>query len=212
MHIRRLVGTTTFRLAIGFMLAFSGVCALALGLFHSVTMGHLNEQVQKGTGTLMQNLLQHQDRHGLDHITEVLDERLRLTNSNYYGLFRPDGQIIVGNVSKVPDGVVKGTPFTFTPTPNSEVKASGRFAVLPGGYQLLVGIDISDVDDLSRFSRRVLLTTLALILSIGIIGGVLLTTNLTRRIDAITTTSNQIMSGDLAKRIRGQAVTMRSHT
>ena len=80
---------------------------------------------------------------------------------------------------------------------------SGRayHTTLAGGYTLLVGRDVEELRPFATTIRRAVAWALGLALVLGVGGGYLLSRNFLKRVDAITTTSRNIMSGDLSHRM-----------
>ncbi|MGI9407516.1 MAG: sensor histidine kinase, partial [Hyphomicrobiaceae bacterium] len=77
----------------------------------------------------------------------------------------------------------------------------GRPIRVQGGALLIVARDIQDQRNFAETSQRILIWGVALIGLIGLGGGVLVSRNIFRRIDAVTATSRTIMEGNLAERI-----------
>ena len=76
-----------------------------------------------------------------------------------------------------------------------------RHLVLRGGFQLLVGRDVQERHDLAQRLRGTLIWVVALALALGLLGGVVMSRNMLRKIDAINRASRDIMAGDLSRRV-----------
>src|SRR5262249_55857798 len=80
-----------------------------------------------------------------------------------------------------------------------QARATG-FA-LPGGYRLLGGGDLWN----ANLFRSRILKTLAwaslLTIAMGVVGGLFMTRNMLRRVDAVNRTSERIIHGDLTQRV-----------
>ena len=73
--------------------------------------------------------------------------------------------------------------------------------IIPGGYRLLVGRDISDA---AAFRDRVKLTLLwsgLVALGVGLLGGAAMSRNLLRRVELVNRTSERVMAGNLSDRV-----------
>src|SRR5205823_1880793 len=79
--------------------------------------------------------------------------------------------------------------------------ARGRLFVIPGGYRLLVGRDISDAAAFRSEVRTTLLWAGSIALGIGLIGGTVMSRNLLRRVEQVNRTSERVMAGNLSDRI-----------
>ncbi len=79
--------------------------------------------------------------------------------------------------------------------------ARASLIIMPGGYRLLVGRDIRDA---AAFRERVKLTLLwsgLAALGVGLLGGVAMSRNMLRRVEAVNRTSERIIAGDLSERV-----------
>jgi signal transduction histidine kinase len=119
----------------------------------------------------------------------------------------PDGKPLAGNIAAWPAGVPIHSgwlSFALERTINgrSEVHpARGRLFIIPGGYRLLVGRDISDAAAFRSEVRTTLLWAGAIALGIGLIGGTVMSRNLLRRVEQVNRTSERVMAGNLSDRI-----------
>lgn len=203
MPIRSLVLTTTFRLAIGFMLAFSGICALALGLFYSVTINHLESEASKDLTADITGLLAHTDWQATDHLVELLQERETVGNGAFfYALYDANGERVAGNVEPPHPLPAAGAESEFVLSKqDGESTLRATVQDLPNHHRLLIAKPIDKIIALVDFSGDLLIGTLIFVVIIGLGGGFMLSKNLTRRIDTINRTSRQIIRGDLTRRI-----------
>ena len=70
-----------------------------------------------------------------------------------------------------------------------------------GDFYLLVAVDVHDRDITQHMFTTTLPWTVALILLFGLLGGLLMSQNMLRRLDAINRTSGEIIAGDLTRRV-----------
>ena len=114
---------------------------------------------------------------------------------------------MAGNLNKIPDMKDAGEDwqeFEFVRiTNNFEEKHAARAKTftLPQGFYLLVGRDVEEFNKFSAVILNAMIYGLAMTVLFGLIGGVLISRNFTRRIDSINRTSSDIMAGDLSRRI-----------
>lgn len=80
-------------------------------------------------------------------------------------------------------------------------RARARPFQLRGGFHLLVGRDIHELEETQHLIVRTLGWGLAITLILALVGGSLMTRSMVRRIESINDASGEIMSGDLARRI-----------
>lgn len=203
MPIHNLILTTTFRQAIGFMLAFSGISALALGLFYSVTISYLDKQVSQQLERESGALIRQIDQTGESTtLAQLMEGQAYSEKGLLFALLDSDNTLISGNISDLSALPMNGSEFDFVQFIDSEqAYLRGTWVTLPTDHKLLIATRIDDIEALIDFSGKLLASTLAFVLIIGLGGGLMLSRNLTRRIDTINRTSRQIIRGDLTRRI-----------
>jgi signal transduction histidine kinase len=80
-------------------------------------------------------------------------------------------------------------------------RARARRYALEGGFHLLVGRDMHDLDAVQSLIAQALMWGFIITLVLALIGGTMMSRSTVRRIEAINETSREIMSGDLSRRI-----------
>ena len=121
-----------------------------------------------------------------------------LTDEN----FRP----LAGNVSRWPDEAPDARGWVTFRLPYPDVEGGGinfgRARLFEAdGLHLLVGHDVRERTRVSHFIRETLAWGLAAVIAITVLGGMLMSRALLRRIDAINQTSREIIAGDLSRRV-----------
>lgn len=146
---------------------------------------------------------------GLSGLTNTISERVSRKPGGYsiYLLADDDLRPLAGNISRWPprratqdvwlDFRLEGEGW-----PAGEIhRARARAFQLRGGFHLLVGRDLHELQKTEQLIVRTLIWGLAITLILGLIGGSMMTRSLVRRIEAVNQTSREIMSGDLSRRI-----------
>jgi signal transduction histidine kinase len=72
---------------------------------------------------------------------------------------------------------------------------------LAGGFRLLVGRDIRELEASQALIKQALWWGLAITIGLGLLGGLTLSRGVLRRIEQINQTSRDIMSGNLSRRV-----------
>jgi signal transduction histidine kinase len=80
-------------------------------------------------------------------------------------------------------------------------RARARRYALEGGFHLLVGRDMHDLDAVQSLIAQALMWGFSITLVLALVGGTMMSRSTVRRIEAINETSREIMSGDLSRRI-----------
>jgi signal transduction histidine kinase len=208
--LRRLLETSTFRLALTYLASF-GVSALALlGFLYYATAGVMERQTEETIQAEIGGLAEQYRAEGLPRLREVIAQRSAAQphRSSIYLLVDPHGRRVAGNLDRWPD-VVPGPDgwltFAIEVTPDGETvqqrRARAASFLLDEGFRLLVGREVEDRLQIETQIRRTLGWGLALTLLLGLAGGFVMSRGMLGRVDAINRTTRRIMAGDLSQRI-----------
>ena len=208
--LRRLLETSTFRLALIYLASF-GISALALlGFLYHETAGFMAGQTEETIQAEIAGLAEQYHREGLDRLREVIEMRsgMQPHRSSVYLLVDRLGQRVAGNLDRWPE-VVPGQDgwltFAVEVKPDGERveqrRARAQSFRLDEGFLLLVGREVEDRLQVEARIRRTLGWGLALTLLLGLAGGFLMSRGMLGRVDAINRTTRRIMAGDLSQRI-----------
>lgn len=205
----RLLRTTTFRLALGYLALFAGSVLLIFGFIYWTTVGYMGAQLDDAIDSEIVGLSEQYRERGLEGLATSIRQRIARDpgGSEVYLLTAPDFRPLVGNLDRWPsdteneDGWV-GFELRDRTTPRGDVYvARARHLRLSGGFHLLVGRDSRVIHEAQRLILRALGWGLAITLALGIGGGLLLSRGTLRRLEAINRTSREIMAGDLSRRV-----------
>src|SRR6202043_2663783 len=86
-------------------------------------------------------------------------------------------------------------------TDGSEHHALVREFQLPAGFRLLVGPDLEEREHLREIVLAAGRWSLAIVIVLGVAGGLFVTRRVLKRVDAMTDTTRKIMEGDLTGRL-----------
>jgi len=205
----RFLNSSTFRLALLYMLLFSSSVLVLLGFIYWSTVSYISAQTDE---TIEIEILDLTDRYrnaGLSALVQLLTERLsrRPAGASVYLLTNKDLEPLVGNLDRWPLGAAIKSGWLEFGLENAgqadavDHRARARLFRLSGGYLLLVGRDIHDLEVTKRRIVTTLLWGLAITLVLGAIGSIMMGRSTLRRIETINQVSREIMSGDLSRRI-----------
>jgi signal transduction histidine kinase len=178
-----------------------------LALIYWQTVVYTTRQTDETIDAEITGLAEQYRQRGLAGLVAVINERSNPErgSSMLYLLTDPTQRPLAGNLSRWPDLEVESDGwmrFHLAPangrTPH--VAQATRF-VLPGGVQLLVGRDLAET---AQFRNRIvvaLVSSGALMLVLGLVGGVVLSRRALARIETINRTSDRIMAGEFGRRI-----------
>jgi signal transduction histidine kinase len=208
--LKRLLETSTFRLALIYLASF-GISALALlGFLYYATAGFMARQTEETIQAEIAGLAEQYAAEGLDRLRAVIDQRSQRQphRSSIYLLVDPRGQRVAGNLERWPEaapGPDGWLTFAIGVSPDGETverrRARAKSFLLGGDFRLLVGREVEDRLQIEAQIRRTLGWGLALTLLLGLAGGLAMSRGMLGRVDAINRTTRRIMAGDLSQRI-----------
>ena len=207
--LARYFRSSTFRLAVAYLLLFEGSVCVVLGFVYWTTAMHLETEADAAIDRELRSLAARYRGRGLASFSRVLDDRVaRSPRGPFIYLFATAGRrALAGNVSgwpdtaPTPDGWVEFPLRTALEPDDTPHLARARIAPLPGGLLLLVGRDMHEIDRACRRIRLALAWSFGLTLLLAVAGAFAMSRGTLRRIDSINRASREIMGGDLARRI-----------
>ena len=207
--LARYLRSSTFRLAVAYLLLFEGSVCVVLGFVYWTTAMHLESEAEAAIDRELGSLTSQFRGRGLAAFSRVLEDRVaRSPRGPFIYLFATAGRrTLAGNVSGWPDAA-PGTdrwvefPLWSAREPDDTPHlARARVSALPGGLLLLVGRDMHEIDRACRRVRLALAWSVGLTLILAIGGAFAMSRGTVHRIDSINRASREIMGGDLARRI-----------
>lgn len=205
----RLLRTNAFRLAALYMALFAASVLTLLVFIYFSTADFVERQTEETVGAEITGLQEQYREHGLLGLIEAINSRASAERGEptLYLLADPRLKRIAGNLANWPQttaiksGWVRftveltraGQPVTYD--------ALASVFVLNGDYRLLVGRDLRDAVTFRARVEQTLFFAALLTLALGLIGGLFMTRNVLRRIEAVNRTSASIIQGDLSERV-----------
>ncbi|HXW19591.1 MAG TPA: ATP-binding protein [Roseiarcus sp.] len=209
MFLLRLIGTASFRLAATYLAVFS-LSVVLLGWVVYLSIGHeivrqIDERVAAETAKFSSEF----KANGLAHLAAHIRSRKEAGAFLDYRLEDNAGRLLAGSLPsiKAADGtyhegwttaLIKTEYESDQPDFNQERALITR---LDDGSVLIVGDELGGVEEARRAVLIAFGWALAAMIVIGVGGGVWLSAAFLRRIDVMTTTAQDIIKGDLARRI-----------
>ncbi len=202
-----LLHNSTFRLALVYMGLFGTSVLLLLGFLYWSTAGYIWQQADATLDAEITGLAERYRRDGLAGLSDTISGRLsrRPTGSSIYLLTGRGGSVIVGNLNRWPDARPDADgwlDFQLGSGDDGAIhRARARVFNLPGGYRLLVGRDLYELEEVEDRIIQALVWGLLITLVLAVAGGVMMSRSSARRIEQINRTARRIMRGDLSQRI-----------
>ncbi|MCA3561467.1 MAG: HAMP domain-containing histidine kinase [Aestuariivirga sp.] len=203
----KLLRTSTFRLAALYLVLFAVSVGALLGYVYLNTAVLLQEQTDYTIQAEVRALSDQYQLRGLSGILDTVQRRSADDRGSVYLLAAPAGQRIAGNLDDLPTVPKDGTSWIEFPlqVQKGAVRenhvARAFYAELPGGFKLIVGRDVESLRQFANIIRQSILYALAIALVLGLGGGLLMSRNFLRRVDAITDASRSIMAGNMSGRM-----------
>jgi len=202
----KLLRTTAFRLTLVYLVVFALFAAFLLAYFALNTRRLITEQITSTVDAEITGLSEQYNRGGIRLLVVVIEGRARQPSSSLYLVTTSTGEGIAGNVASLAPGVLDKpgwaeTAYRRLQEPEAtEHHALVRVSTLAGGFRLLVGRDLDERERLYQIVAVAGRWSLAMVIVLGIVGGVFVSRRVLKRVDAMTDKSQTIMAGDLGGR------------
>jgi signal transduction histidine kinase len=137
----------------------------------------------------------------------IIENRSRRPGSSLYLVTTPTGEGLAGNVGSIEPGVLDKpgwfeTAYRRLEEPEGqEHHALVRVTQLPSGFRLLVGRDLDERERMYEILATAGRWSVAIVMVLGIAGGLFVSRRVLKRVDAMTDTARTIMAGNLAGRL-----------
>ncbi len=206
----KLFRTTTFKLTLVYLTVFALFAAFLLGYFALNTRRLVTEQINETVDAEIIGLQEQYRLGGIRRIVIVVDGRARRPGSSLYLVTTFAGEALAGNVTALQPGILDKEGWTETAYRRLDETESAehhdhhalvRVSQLPGGFRLLVGRDLEERERLYRIILGAGRWSIAIVIVLGLAGGLFVTRRVLRRVDAMTETTRSIMAGDLGERL-----------
>lgn len=207
MNLTRVLHTSSFRMALVYLVLFGMSSLVLLSFVYWATAGISTSQTDDTIQAEVTGLGEQYREKGLTGLLEIVHQRSRDQRQSLYLLVNSGGDSLAGNLTSWPSvETQEGGWLDFTyqrPVGGKSEKhrARGRHLLLGGGFQLLVGRDVHELQRVEKIMQRTLAWAVALTIALGLVGGVFMSRNFLRRIEVINKTSREIMAGDLHQRV-----------
>jgi signal transduction histidine kinase len=199
--------TSTFRLAAFYLGLFATSVLAVLGLIYWETVVYADQQTDETIDAEIRGLAEQYHQRGLGGLIEVLNDRSdpERGGSTLYILIDPRHHPLAGNLAQWPDVTVEPDGWLSFPleadSKGHRPEARATSFMLAGNYQLLVGRDLSERNAFRGRITRALTLSGIMTLGLGLLGGLIIGRRVLARIEAINRASDQVMAGELGRRI-----------
>src|SRR5471032_2998347 len=184
--------------------------AFLLGYFALNTRRLVTEQITETVDAEITGLSEQYRVTGVQTCALPIYNRARRPGSSLYLVTTFAGEALAGNVTALQPGILDNPGWTETvyrrldetePPEHPDHHAFVRVFELPGGFRLLVGRDLEERERLYHIILGAGRWSIAIVIVLGLAGGLFVTRRVLRRVDAMTETTRTIMAGDLGGRL-----------
>ena len=207
MNLRRLpfLGTVSVRLAVAYTALFAVFSGALLAYLYYTTVGHTQYVADQRVNAELDSIQRAYRDGGLPRVNQSLIERASIPDRYFlYQLSTPTGIKLSGDLSGMP---AEGTGRVNFPIdaqrPDGSfltVRAEGRIVRLGEEALLLVAFDARERGEVTRQITRAVWVAAGIALALAVLGGVLTSRYVNRRVEELASTTEAVMGGDLARR------------
>lgn len=208
MRLPNLLRTTAFRLTLLYVGLFGISNVLLLGFIYWNTSNFMDQQTDMAIASEADALRDVYRQGELEELRRIIERRSAAGDATerVYLLVRRGQAPLAGNARIGPlspgwSRIVLSNRGDHQDEENEAHQARVLTASLPGGYTLSVGRELHEDEELRRYTLLTLLWALGITLTLALLGGLVMSRNVLRRIDGINRASRAIMAGHLARRM-----------
>jgi signal transduction histidine kinase len=194
--------TASFHVAVFYAALFSASVLVVFAIIYLSATAYATAQL---AGAVEEDLATLETEYRLGGLNNLIAEivvrlDLREETGRYYLLRASDGRTLAGNAGPLP---AEGhwSDFLTADEPRRESHMMAKAVILPDGSYLLAGRSAALLDDLQTELIRAFGWGMAATLVLAILGSMLMSAVSLRRLDAITRVTEDIMGGNLSRRI-----------
>jgi signal transduction histidine kinase len=186
---------------------FALFAASLLGYFAWNTRRLITEQITTTVNAETGEISDIFGRRGLRGLVVTIENRALRPGANLYLVTTPSGQAVAGNVGSLAPGVMATSGWSETAyrrlddQDTADQRALVRVTELSNGFRLLIGRDLEERRRMFGIIAKAAQWSLLIVIVLGLGGGVFVARRVLRRIDAMTGTTQRIMTGDLSGRL-----------
>jgi len=206
-RLPRLLRSQAFRILIIYLVLFAASAVALVAFSYWNTRRALDAQTDQTIEAEITGLSEQYQRLGLRGLVDVIISRSIHGDHGLYLLTDAVHRPLAGNLDGWPQIQSQSghfIEFDYERRFGSETerrRARGRAFALTGGFQLLVARDVHERYETVRLFTTTLPWTVGLMLLLGFIGGGFVSRNILSRLDSINRTSDEIVQGNLSRRV-----------
>ena len=210
----KLINTTAFRLSIVYALLFSIISAVAVMVIYINSSKEIRQQTDYQLRVETEALLQLYASGKISALTKEMNQLNTDGRERFflYALLNRSQRDLAKEIA--PNKVWKAQDHSYATVPLQTVITAPKvktedfdqparilLTLLPDGYQILVGTDLFEREQLFKRILNVIIILIVILFTVSIIGGALMGYSVLRRINNVRQTAGEIIDGDLSQRM-----------
>lgn len=200
----RLLRSAAFRFTLLYMVTFGASVTALLIFVYTAIISDMEDDLKHSIGVQVADLKRKFEVDKRDETAASIKNILEKDEDKTMVLMFIDRNwnVLAGNVDRWPGGKTDvDTWIKFPVSGNPPSKAIAMNASLPGGYILLVGRKMDNIEHVREILVEVSYICLGIMFAIAAAGGMLLSYTIYRRIDVVNQTFRKVASGALKTRV-----------
>ena len=202
MRPAKIFQTTTFRLAVGYVLLFAAAVAVLGAIIYMATSVALERRLDARIESEMASLQAVYRSGGLGGLVAAVDARERAHPGGPldYLLLGAHGERLAGTLSKAPSKAGWSSR-SYSESDGGEDQLRVLVAPVTNGVRLAIGSDREQIEEVKAAIFDGFVSAFGAVVALGIVGGIALSLALLKRVEAIRRTAEAIIAGDLSQRV-----------
>ncbi len=211
--LRRILQTSVFRVSLLYAVLFSLIAAIALLSVYKVAESTIEDQIDTRLTLQTNLLLENYKKRAVKGLLEDINIYNRKEGRPFYIYalihqskldltpFIPTDENTVTKDNKTFASIPLGDIVEYVPDRGADDLVRMLLTKLPRGYQLLVGSELKETQQLLNQLFKATLIAISVIFALSILIGSLMARRMLNRINDVTDTADNIIEGDLSRRI-----------
>ena len=201
----RLLSTSTFQLTVLYSTVFAASITIVAAFLYWSTVGYMQSQTDAAIETEVQELERYYRARGLTGLVRAIGDRLEPGGDPSALYLFADRQFnpLAGNLPAWPElaEAQEGWYSFRLPGPGNGIPARARVYILTPQLILLVGREITDLNEIVSIFVKALGWGGGMALVLALAGGFAMSLSVQRRVEQINADTREIIAGDLHKRL-----------
>lgn len=199
--------TTAFRITLLNLLAFMIFSVASFGYLGWNSRRIIENEINSTIDAEIKGLAEQYGQGGMRRLVMLIERRSQQPGASLYLLTNAVGQRIAGNILSLPASVLQNAGVYETiyqpqeESERAESRAVVKSFIVPNGFRIVVGRDVEDRNRLREAAQRTFRWSIALMVLVGGLAGLIIARRVLRRVDAMTETTQRIMAGSLSDRL-----------